>query len=748
MKRQQLRAARRRNRDPSPDTAACSGERKRSLLLGGLIAVYVARPLLPSEAPTTSAGDGLPFVMLTLILAVAWLLTQLASPARLRFGIAEGAWLALLVWQAVGTGLATRSGYGRAAINTFWEWAGLGIGYVLLRQLLQTDREKRAIMVVMIGVALVLSLDGIQEFAVETPATRAYYELHPDKVLKELRIHAPPGSAARRLFEERLRSSEPTATFALANSLAGFLTPWLLASVALVFCPTHDHRRLARLVAVLSALPMAACLVLTKSRAGYLAAILGFATLLFLWRRRGRRTWRIVAGSVAVGALLIAVGVACGALDRQIISQALKSLSYRRHYWHGAWCLVKEHPWFGCGLGNFQDEYTQYKLPLASEVVADPHNLLFEVWATAGTPALAALVAIFIGAASQWRRTATRSSPAAESSEPAASLALRPTASLALRVGVDDQQLGAGSTMAPLWGAIGGFLLAFAVGSFTTIGLPWPVLLAGCLILPLLFVLSSSWVEAGPLPHDVPFVAGLALMVNLLVAGGISFAGVAGSLWLLLAIGARDDQPRSPLTPPRWVVIGSCAVVAALFVVCYLTAYRPMLGCRRLIAQAEDKPATARERLQAAIKADPLADEPWRQLAAGEFALWQREPTAELADAWQHAQQEVLGRRPHSSAAWLEAAERYFAAYRRANEAQRPVYLSAALDHFQRAAELYPNYAMVHAEWALALAAAGRSEAADEAELALSLHQQTPHKDLKLPDDLLPALSKLVLLQR
>ena len=46
----------------------------------------------------------------------------------------------------------------------------------------------------------------------------------------------------------------------------------------------------------------------------------------------------------------------------------------------------------GVGPGNFGDHYTRFKLPTASEEIADPHNGFLEVWATAGTPALVALV--------------------------------------------------------------------------------------------------------------------------------------------------------------------------------------------------------------------------------------------------------------------------------------------------------------------------------------------------------------------
>ena len=56
--------------------------------------------------------------------------------------------------------------------------------------------------------------------------------------------------------------------------------------------------------------------------------------------------------------------------------------------------MIADHPWPGCGPGNFQEVYTEYKLPKASEEIADPHNFLLEIWATAGTPAALAFLGV------------------------------------------------------------------------------------------------------------------------------------------------------------------------------------------------------------------------------------------------------------------------------------------------------------------------------------------------------------------
>jgi hypothetical protein len=242
------------------------------------------------------------------------------------------------------------------------------------------------------------------------------------------------------------------------------------------------------------------------------------------------------------------------------------------------------------------------------------------------------------------------------------------------------------------------------------------------------------------LPTYAAFAAALALLVNLLVAGGISFAGVAGSLWLLLAIGG--DENRATIVLPRWSLAALGAAVATLFIACHLTAYRPMLDCRRLTAKAERERTDARRHLVAATTADPLADEPWRLLAEGDFGTWRLDPSAESA-TWEQEQKEVLGRRPHSSAAWQEAGDRYLAAYRESQDDRRQRFLSSAIDDFRQAAELYPNSALVHAKLALALAAADDRQASEQAAIASHLHERTPHLDQKLPEELFKKMQEL-----
>ena len=78
-----------------------------------------------------------------------------------------------------------------------------------------------------------------------------------------------------------------------------------------------------------------------------------------------------------------------GGFDWKVVSEAPKSLSYRLQYWRGTAGILREHPILGAGPGNFRQHYLKYKLPESSEEIADPHNMLLDIWSSGGLIALA-----------------------------------------------------------------------------------------------------------------------------------------------------------------------------------------------------------------------------------------------------------------------------------------------------------------------------------------------------------------------
>ena len=305
----------------------------------------------------------------------------------------------------------------------------------------------------------------------------------------------------------------------------------------------------------------------------------------------------------------VAGAVLANRVDGQLLARATKSFGFRLQYWQSSWQMIAEHPLVGCGPGNFQNEYTRYKLPEAAEEVAEPHNFLFEVWATAGTPALVALLLV-LGC---FARTCGAAVPAANAC----------AAAPAAGAGETPAPQAADATVHALVGGMAGFLLSVPMGRLS-VAPPSPVaVLLGLPLAVAAVLLLRGWVADGRLPRLLPAVGVVVLLVDLLATGGIGLPSIAGTLWLLLALGLQGDQPHRLSPYCAWAALpAAIALVAAS----YTTAYRPALGCQAALRGAESQPSQAIQYLDAAAAADPLSAEPRRQLAAIWLETWWQTP--------------------------------------------------------------------------------------------------------------------------
>ncbi|MCF0233941.1 MAG: O-antigen ligase family protein, partial [Thermoguttaceae bacterium] len=342
------------------------------------------------------------------------------DPARIAdFGVA-----ATLAWATISyvKHVACGDCEVRLATNAFWTFmAPLGL-YVILRKFraIFTNRLTSALCVILVACATSEALYSAYSFAVVNPRLRAEYRANPDAMLAQNGMNLAPGSRERLLFEQRLlESSEPTGTYGLANTLAGVLAPSLVLCAAFFTAGATSRRReepqnaafsgrAAQLISATiwgaAAAAIGFALVATKSRAGLLAAIFGigvWATLKFgmVFHRRASLR-RVVFGGVGIVlacVLSIACAFACGVLDREVFSEAGKSLGYRLDYWRATAAMIKDFPIFGIGPGEFQSVYPQYIVPTASEFIADPHNFAFELAALFGIPLLLSFGLFLLG---------------------------------------------------------------------------------------------------------------------------------------------------------------------------------------------------------------------------------------------------------------------------------------------------------------------------------------------------------------
>lgn len=748
------------------------GERVRQLALGLTTTLIVMRAYWPSEDAAT--GTGLSWVLATLVVAaIAVMAGLLGGVARWRWSWADAAFLGLVLL----VGLSTRqAGDRRGAINLAWEWAGIGVAFLLIRNLPRTRGESSAIAGALVATAVAVSAYGLYQGFVELPALKRAFLANAPKLLRQMNI--APGSASEVLFRQRVvDSKEPFATFALANSLAGFLVGPLAFGLAVAADGLRRTGRGSRLIALgLAAIPasvLALCLLMTKSRSAYAGLLV--ALLAIAWRWRGAASRRTIAVAIAglvvvVGGLVAGLG-AVRQLDLNILTESTKSLRYRWEYWKGTWNLLTNAPnpfaprppaamiageevptpvpeehafWWGLGPGNFSGPYLRHKLPESSEEILDPHNMILDIWATAGLPAVVVLVAAL--GSGIWLAFRPARTPAIGETLPAPDGAGMPK---------DDALPATAAWLIP-WGAAGwvavvlmGKLNPFAgdllvrwiilgVGWILAVGLGW-----------------SLW-RLRPIPAYAAGVAVLAVAINLLAAGGIGMPAVALMLWTSLALGLnlRDDLPCGVLRERRG--IGRVAVAALVWagtMGAFWGAIWPYWRSEMLTARGETlmeknppQYETARELFLAAAEADRANVRPRLDQAELEFAFWKSPGGAGRPGYWERvflALDEAIQppwRDPlslHVRRLQVQYARMVLDLLPKPEPRDLLSLHSKTVRAARRAAQLYPTSPSLRAQLAFASADIGMfGDAVTEAETALTLSDRTPHLDKKLPEAL------------
>ena len=386
-----------------------------------LIALLLCRLLVPTEAPEQGH---------TLWIATLWfgfaacrfaLLWRNRETLSMKLTFAD-AGLALLVLGHLVSGLMIIWGTGnqRSAVNMMWEWLSLGTLWILFRmEFSRLENRKHIISAILITVTG-LSLFGIWQ----------HYYWYPQQAVRVQRLvkYAEQIEQGKRLTNTQQRdlqeltyeygtdvitldasgrmsyvarvqdSVEPIGRFALANSFAmPLVVALLLLFDALISTFRHIDRR-RRLVLAGAAIVIFYCLILTKSRTAWVAGLGGGMSLVLgnVFRKRKWTAllhWAVPVVIGAVGVLCL-VAIATGGLDREVILEAPKSLQYRLEYWSATVDMLRDHPVWGSGLGNFRQMYLHYKLPGSSEEILDPHNLFLGVWAGGGLISLAGLLVL------------------------------------------------------------------------------------------------------------------------------------------------------------------------------------------------------------------------------------------------------------------------------------------------------------------------------------------------------------------
>ena len=900
----------------------------RGYFLAVTVGLVVARLFAPSEPP--SAGEGIGFVMLWLIVATVWsTLTWRTKANGPRLTRVEWLLLFLTVWYVLAGLWGIVHGCPRAVINSMCEWIGIVVVFLLLHQLLRTAGECRALLVVFLGVAAGFALYGVYQYYWEFPALEASFRQDPSRFLQEAGIYLPSGSREASLFHARLRSGEPLATFALTNSLAGFLSAWFIVGLGIALSglryirgitsqgfrrpetqptgrkevfrttpgnltqgePPREWQGLLGsgllglrqvffqagwkswlflgTVGVFLGL-IAWVVVLTRSRSAYLATSLG--GILFIWHTfgqhgsilkkaeaegcelRSRKFW--LPKSVRGGWFWPALGTFVGVMllgvlaffrlqhpgGHSFINDALTSLQFRFQYWASTLKMIADMPFLGCGPGNFQIYYTRSMLPEASEVISDPHNFLLELVAVGGIPAGILLVsllgAIFFPVSRRKPRNgvmplatfSTLRGPEEYEGGPQKDLKIQDkqgqvggsTPSEKGRgqtsphkrgfgakkcVGADNRgdspQQGQEDIFAVIAGAVGGVLLAWPLGLLSSVPPSWIGISLTGLTLFLILWISKDWLLEGQVESGWLKIACAGLLVHLSASGGITFANVAGSFWILVAValtlenllrGLGQIQPggtgssvqetrRSKIRlwrprwaaalqsrwdmmiaahrgrgtalerikvvkreTPRWARPAVPFLLLGLCVLCYFAAYRPVLGARSVWARIhrEGSRGSLEQLLQlveTAAARDPLSPETFLALIQGYATQWAATGSPRAEGAFRQNVGWFLRISGRSAKAWEVVGDLFWDV---GSSLNRKDCWEEAVEAWRQAVQNFPTNALLRAKLARGLSAIGRKdEAVPEARKALELNRRNPHEDRKLPPDLQEEMEKL-----
>ena len=754
------------------------------------------------------SGDFLP-------LCGGWLLLLIMGGCSFRLKNAASADLFLgggLLWGLISAMALAVTGFGNLlfALNVSVLLLGFGAAYAIFR--FGDARLRSILFTTLLAVALAESVFALYCYRVKDPAIRAAYRANPEQTLAENGLYFAPNSTERLLFERRLLdSTEPLGTYGLTNTLAGTLVPPLVMLIGLFFLHLHRlffaetdpaarKKRLGKLAAAfLPILPLLAALTLTKSRAGYLACLAGgiFAVLagvrtltleakarlaakaevipeenLGANSQRGlssRRLTRLALLLIPTLFLLCAVGAwRVGILDREVFSEAKKSLGFRLDYWTATAHMIADRPIFGVGPGNFQAVYPAYMLETASESVADPHNFAFELAAVFGLPTLTFFllwgIALLVPRKkSRCETTAPVEQCAENRVEQRAEIPVKNQAKkLAENQAKNQAENPTKARFSPLEAlaaSVLGFLFVFGFSLTTEAPIDFDFLLGAIPAALVAAVIGKALFAEETVPPPLLLAALGASLINLSAAGGILFPATA--LPILLCGAAALAESNRSRADANWASTLDAKRESPHYRKNRLRGFAPIalagvllglifFGAQRL--HHWEKTTLENMDTQIAGHATPTALLAELQKETGEtgyralsipisrrlFSLalseYERDSSAGNQTAWQNARRDLLRAAPQSSPVRFDAGREEYDVWKGTG---RREFLIAAEEDFAEAVLRAPTDASLRVWHGRTLTELGqRAEAQKEFAEALRLDAVTPHADRKLPPEL------------
>ncbi len=364
----------------------------RRLVLALIAAIAIARPFVLAEHPgylSDFADPGsMTLTFLTLVAVTLWAVWRVVRGQLALYlnGVDLAVFaLGLLVFLA-----ASWAGYPRSAWLAGWDWLGLALFYLLVRQFAITPMERHGWLAVLLALGVTISVEAVYQSLSVLPKQAAAEEDYRYK-------NAADDATAYFRTEAFLRGLQATplelhqqATRLEQRQVSGpYFHPTSLATVLSLTLPLAVGAVLASMrngsppwqigLAVLGAGFVIAALWLTGVALVFL--LVGSAALAFV------AGWFVRRPLGAILALLIILGDLA-----LVVWQIPETLEV----WQGTWRLLQDHFWLGVGPAQFLLVYPRYLLETAGGKLAQPGGMIFDVWVNAGFLGVVALLAALV----------------------------------------------------------------------------------------------------------------------------------------------------------------------------------------------------------------------------------------------------------------------------------------------------------------------------------------------------------------
>lgn len=326
-----------------------------------------------------------------LIACAGWLGYRLwASDPEVHFGAFEVILLCLAGLFFLG---ATYASAKRPALFTAWEWLGMVLLLVLIRQVIRTPQERQGILAVMLAGVVALGVEGVVQSTITLPMEKAAAKNKQmqDHLVEKYRVQGfAPSPGEIREIADRIENRRAHGSYFHPTSMAAVCVLFLPVLFGCVVACVRSGAGTGQLVLTVASFAVVfVALCFTGVWLGVLALLLALSGLVAVY-------WPVHSGGWK-GGLVLAVGWALTLIYVFRFAGVLYPAETSfRDVWPTSWRLIEEHFWLGVGPAQFIYYYPRYMTESNGIKAAQSGNAFLDLMASVGVFGGLALVMLVV----------------------------------------------------------------------------------------------------------------------------------------------------------------------------------------------------------------------------------------------------------------------------------------------------------------------------------------------------------------